>query len=148
MVQDCEVTAVEVERGKVTGVKSTQGDYAAPVVVNCAGPWAARIGGMVGMVLPIDTWQHDTMMVQRPKEIGPSHPTVIDDVNEITAWDLPESDDYETVAGYVLYHTGRIPELGQKLQIGDAEFEILKASSRKIESVRIHRLPPHEQKVG
>lgn len=73
---------------------------------------------------------------------------MIDDVNEITAWDLPESDDYETVAGYVLYHTGRIPELGQKLQIGDAEFEILKASSRKIESVRIHRLPPHEQKVG
>ncbi|MDG2223377.1 MAG: hemolysin family protein [Rubripirellula sp.] len=73
---------------------------------------------------------------------------MIDDVNEITAWDLPESDDYETVAGYVLYHTGRIPELGQKLQIGDAEFEILKASSRKIESVRIHWAPSHEQKVG
>ena len=83
LVQDCEVTAVEVQGGKVTGVKSTQGDYAAPVVVNCAGPWASRIGVMVGMNLPIDTWQHDTMMVQRPKEIGPSHPTVIDDIKEM-----------------------------------------------------------------
>jgi sarcosine oxidase subunit beta len=80
LVQDCEVTAVDVNGGRVTGVKSTQGDYAAPVVINCAGPWAARIGDMVGIDLPVDTWQHDTMMVQRPKEIGPSHPTVIDDM--------------------------------------------------------------------
>jgi sarcosine oxidase subunit beta len=83
LVQDCEVTAVEVEGGKITGVKSTQGDYAAPVVVNCAGPWAARIGEMVNLDLPVDVWQHDTMMVKRPKEIGPSHPTVIDDPMEM-----------------------------------------------------------------
>lgn len=83
LVQECEVTAVEVKGGKITGVKSTQGDYAAPVVVNCAGPWAARIGNMVDLDLPVNTWQHDTMMVKRPKEMGPSHPTVIDGIMEM-----------------------------------------------------------------
>jgi sarcosine oxidase subunit beta len=83
LVQDCEVTAVEVKGGKVTGVKSSQNDYAAPVVVNCAGPWAAKIGNMVGLTLPVNTWQHDTMMVQRPKSLKRSHLTVIDDINEM-----------------------------------------------------------------
>jgi sarcosine oxidase subunit beta len=83
LVQDCEVTVIEVNGSKIKGVKSTQGDYAAPVVVNCAGPWAARIGKMVDLDLPVDTWQHDTMMVKRPKEIGPSHPSAIDDIMEM-----------------------------------------------------------------
>jgi len=73
---------------------------------------------------------------------------MMDDLNETTAWELPESDDYETIAGYVLYHTGEIPEEGEKRTIGEAEFEILKASNRKIESLRIQRLTLHDQKAG
>lgn len=73
---------------------------------------------------------------------------MIDDLNETLDWDLPESDDYETVAGYVLYHTGLIPEAGHRLSIGDAEIEILKASNRKIESMRIRRVRPQDQKAG
>lgn len=73
---------------------------------------------------------------------------MIDDLNETTAWDLPESDDYETIAGYVLFHTGAIPDAGQRLSIGDAEIEILKASNRKIETMRIHRVHLQDQKVG
>ena len=53
---------------------------------------------------------------------------MIDDLNETLGWDLPESDDYETVAGYVLSHTGVIPAEGHRLSIGEAEIEILKAS--------------------
>jgi CBS domain containing-hemolysin-like protein len=73
---------------------------------------------------------------------------MIDDLNETTAWEIPESDDYETVAGYVLFHTGSIPEEGDRLSIGDAEFEILKANNRKIDSMRIRHLPTHDQLVG
>ncbi len=73
---------------------------------------------------------------------------MIDDLNETLGWDLPESDDYETVAGYVLSHTGVIPVPGDRLLIGDAEIEILKASPRKIESVRVHLNGRHDQKVG
>ncbi len=73
---------------------------------------------------------------------------MIDDLNETAGWDLPESDDYETVAGYVLFHTGAIPEAGERLSIGDAEIEILNASNRKIESMRIHRVHLQDQKAG
>jgi CBS domain containing-hemolysin-like protein len=73
---------------------------------------------------------------------------MIDDLNETAGWDLPESDDYETVAGYVLFHIGAIPDAGERLSIGDAEIEILNASNRKIESMRIHRVHLQDQKAG
>ena len=72
---------------------------------------------------------------------------MIDDLNETLGWDLPESDDYETVAGYVIWHTGVIPAEGHRLSIGESEIEILKASNRKIESMRIHRVRG-DRKVG
>ena len=73
---------------------------------------------------------------------------MIDDLNELLGWDLPESDDYETIAGYVLSNTGIIPETGQQLTIGEAEIEILLASNRKIESMRVHLPNRHDQKAG
>lgn len=75
---------------------------------------------------------------------------MIDDLNDAAGWDLPESEDYETIAGYVLFHTGAIPVAGDRITIGEgeAEIEILKASNRKIESMRIHRVHPQDQKAG
>lgn len=73
---------------------------------------------------------------------------MIDDLNEMMAWELPESEDYETVAGFVLYHTGSIPEEGQRLTIGKIEMEILRASNRKIESMRVWQTGRADEKVG
>lgn len=78
LLQDCAVTNVTIESGKVKGVQTTQGDFFAPVVVNAAGPWADKLNEMVGLEIPFTTWRHDTMFVGRPKEMGTSHPTVID----------------------------------------------------------------------
>ena len=84
LVQGCEVTAIHVAGGRVTGVGTNQGDFSAPVVVNAAGPWANRINAMAGVEeVPLTTWRHDTMFVVRPPEIGPSHPTVIDYANDM-----------------------------------------------------------------
>lgn len=73
---------------------------------------------------------------------------MIDDLNDKLGWDLPESDDYETVAGFVLSYTGVIPAQGERLSIGEAEIEILKATQRKIESMRLHLNGRHDKKVG
>ena len=78
LLQNCSVTAVQIEGGRVKGVETTQGAISAPVIVNAAGAWADGINKMVGLDLPYTTWRHDTMFVVRPPEIGPSHPTVID----------------------------------------------------------------------
>jgi sarcosine oxidase subunit beta len=83
IIQDCTVTSVIVEGGKVKGVGTTRGEFSAPVVVNAAGPWAGVLNQAVGLDLPYTTWRHDTMFVGRPKEMGPSHPTVIDFPNEM-----------------------------------------------------------------
>jgi sarcosine oxidase subunit beta len=80
LVQDCTVTGIQISGDRVTGVRTSRGDFSAEVVVNCAGAWADKIGAMAGVQIPIKTWRHDTMFVRRPKEIGPSHPTVIDNV--------------------------------------------------------------------
>jgi CBS domain containing-hemolysin-like protein len=50
---------------------------------------------------------------------------------------LPESDDYETVAGLLIEKLRRIPDRGQSVTIGGAVIEIAAASDRAIEAVRI-----------
>ena len=81
VVQGCQVTDVLVEGGKVTGARTSKGDFFAPVVVNAAGPRAAAVGRMVGLELPVEVWRHDTMFVVNPPDLGDKQFTVIDDVN-------------------------------------------------------------------
>jgi len=83
LVQDCDVTQIIVQGEKVRGVRSSQGEFSAPIVVDAAGAWAAGVAHMAGLEIPVDTWRHDTMFIKRPKEIGPFHPTVIDDANSM-----------------------------------------------------------------
>ena len=78
LMQDCRVTAVRVSGSKVAGVETTRGALSAPIVVNAAGPWAAEVGRMVGLDLPVTTWRHDTMFIRRPPALRHPHPTVID----------------------------------------------------------------------
>ncbi len=79
-----QVVDVLTDDSKVLGVKTAAGDEIhAPVVVNVAGPWAGSIAAMVGLDLNMTTWSHDVMFVRRPAAIGPSHPTLIDDGNEM-----------------------------------------------------------------
>jgi sarcosine oxidase subunit beta len=83
LLQGCAVTGVLTSGGKVKGVTSSDGDFFAPIVLNAAGPWAAGVAKMADVDLPIDTWRHDTMFVNRPPELGPSHPTAIDNPNSM-----------------------------------------------------------------
>ncbi len=61
----------------------------------------------------------------------------IDYLNEEYDLDLPESDDYSTVAGYLLYHARRFPKAYETLVIGEYTFKVLKVTARKIEVVRL-----------
>jgi len=83
LLQGANVTAIRVEAGRVVGVSSSEGEFDAPVVVNAAGPWAAGVAQMVGLDLPITTWRHDTMFIQRPWELRLGHPTVIDNAHSM-----------------------------------------------------------------
>lgn len=62
---------------------------------------------------------------------------MVDDLNELLGWELPESEDYETIAGYVLHHTGGLPDDGDQFEIGPVRVEILRATNRQIERLRL-----------
>ncbi|OGO63489.1 MAG: hypothetical protein A2Z45_04690 [Chloroflexi bacterium RBG_19FT_COMBO_55_16] len=83
LVQDCEVLGMQIKGDRVIGVRTSRGEFFSQVVVNAAGAWAAQIGQMAGLDLPLTTWQHDTMFIRRPKDLGHTHPTVIDFPNEM-----------------------------------------------------------------
>ncbi|GAA3817109.1 GcvT family protein [Amycolatopsis tucumanensis] len=47
------VTGISHTGGRVTGVRTTAGDFPADIVVSCAGFWGQAIGEMVGMRVPL-----------------------------------------------------------------------------------------------
>jgi len=51
--QGCAVTGVDVEGGRVTGVRTDKGRIATGVVVCCAGAWSAEVGSMAGIEIPV-----------------------------------------------------------------------------------------------
>lgn len=48
-----------------------------------------------------------------------------------------DSHQFETVAGYILHHTGRIPKVNEKLKIDDNTFVISKATQSRLEYVKL-----------
>jgi len=63
----------------------------------------------------------------------------IDYINEVFGLHLPEADDYETLAGLVLYHHESIPKINQVFEIGKYILRILKVSGTKIELINIRQ---------
>lgn len=67
--------------------------------------------------------------------------SLISNINEMLEIDIPEDEDVDTVGGYVCGEFGRIPEVGEVLDIeGVARFTVLKADKRKILSLKIKTL--------
>jgi len=73
---------------------------------------------------------------------------MVDEINERLGWQIPESEDYETIAGYVLHTIGYIPEKDEMVTVGPLDVKILRASTRQIERLRIHHDDKPSVKVG
>jgi CBS domain containing-hemolysin-like protein len=61
----------------------------------------------------------------------------IDYLNDKYHVNLPESEDYETLAGFIVHHFESIPELNERIQIEPFEIKILKVSKTKIDLVQL-----------
>lgn len=64
----------------------------------------------------------------------------VSDINRQFAFELPESPEYETLAGLIQKVLGRLPEMGESTTIKDLHFTILSKTARRIRQVRIERL--------
>jgi glycine cleavage system aminomethyltransferase T/glycine/D-amino acid oxidase-like deaminating enzyme len=74
------VTGIDVERGRVRGVRTERGDIEAELVVNAGGMYAAEIGRMAGVRVPIVPMAHEYLVTQplRKRAPGEHLPTLRD----------------------------------------------------------------------
>ena len=63
--------------------------------------------------------------------------TEIDYINEEYGLSLPDSDDYETLAGLVLNHRGDIPKINASIEIGKYIIKVVKVSETRIELLNV-----------
>jgi len=61
----------------------------------------------------------------------------IEYINEQYHLFIPESDEYDTLAGFIMVHHENIPKFNETLIIGHFEFKILKVGRTKIELVQV-----------
>ena len=85
--------------------------------------------------------EHDNYELTE-KEVSPgefvfSGRLEIDYLNETYELNLPEEDDYETLAGFILYHHGSIPGVNETMRIGNYVLRIIKVTATRIELVNL-----------
>lgn len=68
----------------------------------------------------------------------------IEDINERFHLDLPESDDYQTLAGYLLHYHEALPAEGETVTVGHFELTVTKKTAGRIELIRLKTLPQDE----
>jgi 4-methylaminobutanoate oxidase (formaldehyde-forming) len=71
------VTAIGVERGRVTGVETDRGSIETEIVVNAGGMFAAEIGRLAGVTVPVVPMAHE-YLVTKPSGLPFEMPTMRD----------------------------------------------------------------------
>ena len=70
----------------------------------------------------------------------------IEEINERFHLDLPESDDYQTIAGYLLNENEAIPNVGEVLEFPPYRFTIERKTAARIELIRVDIIDEKEKK--
>jgi putative hemolysin len=61
----------------------------------------------------------------------------IDDLNKRFGWNLPDSDDYDSIGGLVISRLGTIPTEATRLQVEGIQIEVIRATKRQVVRVRL-----------
>ena len=61
----------------------------------------------------------------------------VEHLNEIYKLNIPESDSYGTLGGFIVDFTKEIPQIGDQITIGNFQFSIEEATNKKIELVKL-----------
>jgi len=75
---ETEATGIKVESGKVVGVTTNRSDIDCRIVINAAGPYAAQVGKMAGVELPIEPVKRQISTTSPLSWLAESFPMVVD----------------------------------------------------------------------
>src|ERR1700682_165212 len=73
-----EVIGIDVASGRVQGVRTSQGDVATRLVVNCAGAWSASIGRMAGLEIPVLPYRRHIAVTGSFAAVPRTNPMTVD----------------------------------------------------------------------
>jgi len=112
-------------------------------------------GGLVGLVTIEDVLEEIVGEIREEDEATPSYMTRLPDgsylvdaaapleeVREALAADLPESQDYTTLAGFMLHALQTVPTRGASVTAGGYRWTVVEMSGPRIRKVRAERWPP------
>ncbi len=111
-------------------------------------------GGMAGLVSIEDVIEeivgdisdeYDTAEDEQVKRINETTVEVegrlrVDELNDLLEVELPEDEDYDTVAGFAVAQFGYIPTAGEIIVADGVEITVLVSDERKISKLRIRKL--------
>lgn len=78
IVENVRVTGFEMKDGRITAVKTSDGDVACEKVVNCAGQWARQVGAMAGINVPLQAVKHQYIITEKIEGLSTDAPTIRD----------------------------------------------------------------------
>lgn len=131
IVEGVEVSAIDVRGGRVQGVQTTEGAVATPLVINAAGPSAARIGRLAGVDLPVHPRRRHIFFTEPFPEIPGPVPLTTDRRSGFY---------FRKEMEQVLLSPGDVEDIGQ-------DYQVTVDWSRVEEAVEkaVHRVPLLEQ---
>ena len=79
LLEGVEVTAIEVEKGRVCAVRTSTGEgVQTPLVINAAGPHAAGVAAMAGLALPVTPVRRQVFFTDPFSDLPETFPLIID----------------------------------------------------------------------
>lgn len=75
---ECEALKLISQGGAIKGVKTTEGTFWSPIIVNAAGPHAARLAETAGITLPVMPFRRQVYVCTNPKDVPSATPLIVD----------------------------------------------------------------------
>ncbi|MGS1078445.1 hemolysin family protein [Pseudoxanthomonas beigongshangi] len=101
------------------------------------------MGAVVGRLQAAENTEDDALVVMRDDGsllVDGSLPN--DDLRELLGGvNLPDDDEYNTIAGLVIEHFGRIPHVGESFELDGWRFEVVDLDGARIDKLLLQRVP-------
>ena len=110
--EDTKVTGIEVDKGVIKGIETSQGYISCGVVIACCGQWTRDFARCVGVNVPLVSVEHQYMVTEPIAGVSPDMPTLRDPDSRLESFtpdgnfvlgEAPELKNFYVRAGFNAY---------------------------------------------
>jgi glycine/D-amino acid oxidase-like deaminating enzyme len=118
-----------VSSGRITGVATSDAELHAPIVIAAAGQWTVALLRTIGVIVPIETELHETIVLVNPPDMTPRGPACIDSIS--CTYFRSDAQDKTLVGGFY-GRRGVDPDNFPQHAGQDSLAELVRAASRRV----------------